>query len=119
MAVSVEMQHTGDSAKAIALFSEEFWNSPVLPIEHWNSAELRDRKARAGLVVVGRLKTGVTVEAAQAEISTISEGLGRQYPATNAGHGAVAVPMKDDMVRYIRPTLLLLVGAVGFVLIIA
>ncbi len=31
MAVSVEMQHTGDSAKAIALFSEEFWNSPVGP----------------------------------------------------------------------------------------
>jgi predicted permease len=90
-----------------------------LPIEQWNSVELRDRKVRAGLVVVGRLKTGVTVEAAQAEISTISEGLGRQYPATNAGHGAVAVPMKDDMVRYIRPTLLLLVGAVGFVLIIA
>src|ERR1019366_9875500 len=42
-----------------------------------------------------------------------------QYPKTNAGHGVKLVRMKDDMVRYIRPTLLLLAGAVGFVLIIA
>ncbi len=90
-----------------------------VPIEQWNSGELRDRKVRAGLVVIGRLKPGVSAKAAQSEISAICDGLGRQYPATNAGHGAVAVPMKEDMVGNIRPTLLLLAGAVGFVLIIA
>ena len=90
-----------------------------LPIEQWNSAELRTREARPGILVTGRPKPGVTVEAAQAELASICNGLGRQYPATNAGHGAKAVRMKDDMVSYIRPTLLLLLGAVGFVLIIA
>jgi predicted permease len=90
-----------------------------VPIEQWNSVGLRTREEHPGLRVVGRLKPGVTSQAAQAEMASICKGLGRQYPATNAGRGANVVRMKDDMVRYIRPTLLLLVGAVGFVLIIA
>jgi hypothetical protein len=49
----------------------------------------------------------------------ICRRLARQYPKTNAGAGRRVVRMKDDMVGSIRPTLLLLVGAVGFVLIIA
>ena len=84
-----------------------------------NSVELRTRESHPGLGVIGRLKPGVTIEAAQAEIASICGVLARQYPKTNAGHGARLVRMKDDMVGYIRPTLLLLVGAVGFVLIIA
>ena len=90
-----------------------------VPIEQWNSVELRTREEHPGLGVIGRLKPGIAVETAQAEIASICNGLARQYPNTNAGHGAKAVRMKDDMVRYIRPTLLLLAGAVGFVLIIA
>jgi predicted permease len=74
---------------------------------------------RPGLHVIGRLKRGVTIEAAQAEIASICNGLAAQYPKTNAGAGGKVVRMKDDMVGYIRRTLLLLVGAVGFVLIIA
>jgi len=90
-----------------------------VPIEQYNSVELRTRESRPGIAVIGRLKPGVTIEAAQAEIASICSGLARQYPKTNAGHGARLVPMKDDMVGYIQSTLLLLVGAVGFVLIIA
>jgi len=90
-----------------------------VPIEQWNAAELHSRESHPGLGVVGRLKPGATIEAAQAEISSICDGLARRYPASNQGRGAKVVPMKDDMVGYIRPTLLLLVGAVGFVLIIA
>jgi predicted permease len=90
-----------------------------VPIEQWEAVELRTRESHPGLHVVGRLKAGVSIEAAQAEMASISSILARQYPATNAGHGARVVRMKDDMVGYIRPTLLLLVGAVGFVLIIA
>ena len=59
------------------------------------------------------------MEAAQAELASICKGLGRKYPATNAGHEARAIRMKDDLVGNIRPMLLLLIGAVGFVLIIA
>ena len=90
-----------------------------LPIEQWNSVELRPRDSHPGLIVIGRLKRGVTKEAAQAELASICSGLARQYPATNAGRSAQVVPLKDDLVQNIRPTLLLLVGAVGFVLIIA
>jgi predicted permease len=88
-------------------------------IEQMNSVELRTRENHPGLEVIGRLKPGVTIAAAQAELASIASGLARQYPASNAGHGATVVRMKEDMVEYIRPTLLLLLGAVGFVLIIA
>ena len=90
-----------------------------VPIEQWNAVDLHTRESHPGLRVTGRLKPGVTVEAAQAEMAALCNGLARQYPATNAGRGAKVVRMKDDMVGYIRATLLLLVGAVGFVLIIA
>ena len=90
-----------------------------VPIEQLMEAELRTRESHPGLRVIGRLKPGVTLEAAQAEITSICDGLSRQYPATNARHGAKVVRMKDDMVGFIRPTLVLLAGAVGFVLIIA
>jgi predicted permease len=90
-----------------------------LPLEQWNSVELRTRENHPGLQVIGRLKQDATIGAAQAEISSICSRLAREFPATNAGHGAKVSTMKDDMVQSIRPTLLLLVGAVGFVLIIA
>ena len=90
-----------------------------VPIEQWNSVGLRTREEHPGLRVIGRLKPGATIEAAQAELASICNGLARMYPKTNAGHGAKVVRMKDAIVGYIRPTLILLVGAVGFVLIIA
>jgi predicted permease len=90
-----------------------------LPIEQWTSAGLRTRDDRPGLRVIGRLKPGATIETAQADLASICNALSHQYPKTNAGHGARAVPMKDAIVGYIRPTLMLLAGAVGFVLIIA
>jgi predicted permease len=90
-----------------------------VPIEQYDAGLLRERESHPGLSVFGRLKPGVTIKAAQAEIASISSVLAREYPVTNAGHSAKVVRMKDDMVAYIRPTLLLLVGAVGFVLIIA
>jgi len=90
-----------------------------IPLEQYKSIELRTRESHPGIAMVGRLKAGVTVEAAQAEMASICGVLARQYPKTNAGHGASVVRMKDDLVGSIRGTLLLLAGAVGFVLVIA
>jgi predicted permease len=90
-----------------------------IPFEQYRSIELHTRESHPGIAVVGRLKAGVTVEAAQAEMASICGVLARQYPKTNAGHGASVVRMKDDLVGSIRGTLLLLAGAVGFVLVIA
>jgi predicted permease len=80
---------------------------------------LRSRESHAGLVVVGRLKPGVTIEAARKEMASICSELARQYPKTNASHSATVVGMKADIVQSIRPTLLLLAAAVGVVLVIA
>src|SRR5262249_5102487 len=85
----------------------------------WTAIELRDRNNHMGLRGVGRLKPGVTLEAAQAEMNSIARQLAEQYRKTNAGHGVTLVPMQEDVVANGRRTLLLLLGAVGFVLIIA
>jgi len=71
------------------------------------------------LAVAARLKPGVSMEAARADMTAVSASLARQYPATNGGHGANVTQMKTDMVQDVRSTLTLLMGAVGFVLIIA
>jgi len=69
--------------------------------------------------VIGRLKDGVSVEQAQAEMSTIMRRLAQDYPQTNTMLGARVVPLKDDIVATARPALLLLLGAVAFLLLIA
>jgi putative ABC transport system permease protein len=69
--------------------------------------------------VIARLKPGATVAGAQDDMSAIARALASEYPATNTGRGATVIPFIDDMVGSIRPALLLLLGAVGFVLLIA
>lgn len=68
---------------------------------------------------VARLKRGVSMQQAQAEMETISRRLADAYPADNKGWGAIVVPMREDVVGDIRPALLVLLGAVAFVLLIA
>ncbi|HVN17659.1 MAG TPA: ABC transporter permease [Dongiaceae bacterium] len=70
-------------------------------------------------VVMARLKRGVTLQQAQAEMNTISSRLEQLYPADDKGWGAVVVPLHRDMVSDVRPALLVLLGAVAFVLLIA
>ncbi|MEO8453326.1 MAG: ABC transporter permease, partial [Gemmatimonadota bacterium] len=69
--------------------------------------------------VVARLKPGVTVAAARAEMAAVMRRLVSQYPDANVGQTAVAVPLRDQLVGDVRPSLLLLFGAVTFVLLIA
>ena len=70
-------------------------------------------------VVIARLKPGVDLNQAQAEMNTISSRLEQLYPADDKGWGAVVVPLHDDMVSDIRPAMLVLFGAVACVLLIA
>src|ERR1039457_1361946 len=69
--------------------------------------------------VVARLKAGVDLKQAQAEMNTISGNLEQQYPKENLGWGAVVTPLHDLIVGDVRPALLVLLGAVAFVLLIA
>jgi putative ABC transport system permease protein len=69
--------------------------------------------------VVGRLKPGVSVEQAQAQLSGIATKLEQAYPRSNKGKGVTVVRMLDTMVSNVRLTLYLLLGSVGLVLLIA
>jgi putative ABC transport system permease protein len=71
------------------------------------------------LRVVGRLRPDVTIEAAQAELSAIAAALAAQYPETNAGRGVRVNDFYADFVGPVRTPLLVMLGAVGFVLLIA
>jgi len=70
-------------------------------------------------MVVARLKPGVELQQAQAEMNTISDRLQQQYPDDDKGWGATVLPLHDDMVSDVRTPLLVLLGAVAFVLLIA
>jgi len=70
-------------------------------------------------MVIARLKSEADVKQAQAEMNTISGRLEQQYPQDDKGWGAVVLPLQRDLVRDVRPALLVLLGAVGFILLIA
>lgn len=71
------------------------------------------------LLAFGRLKPGVTVAQADADLRTIAAALEKQYPDTNTQFGAAVVPLRDDLVGDVRTALYVLFGAVVCVLLIA
>ncbi len=81
--------------------------------------ENRERRDYHQLRVIGRLKDGVSLESARAEFQTIGSRLAAQYPDFDRDAGTVVNLLLDDMVGPIRPALLVLLGAVAFVLLIA
>ncbi len=90
-----------------------------VPIEQWDSITLHDRGMRPGISTVARLKNGETIVQARADLEAIMNRLGREYPAGDAGHSVHVRPLKDWMVGDVRSMLWILLGAVGFVLLIA
>jgi putative ABC transport system permease protein len=72
-----------------------------------------------GVQAVGRLKPGVTLEQAQADIDTVASGLAKEFPQTNTGRTVHLEPLRDALVgRELRTTSFLFLGVVGFVLLI-
>jgi predicted permease len=90
-----------------------------VPIGQWNSPALQRRSAALGLHGIGRLKPGVTVAQGEADLDRVMRDLAAAYPETNKGNGATVSPLTERMIGDIGPTLWILLGAVGFVLLIA
>jgi predicted permease len=102
------------------LFPEntDVWTS----MESWyalsvGAEELRKRDSR-WYQTIARLKPGVTIEQAQADLNNVAAALEEQYPKENEGVRVRLAPLRDAEVGNIRPYLLMLLAAVGFVLLI-
>jgi predicted permease len=94
-----------------------FWGTKA---EMWAPLAFGDRVHNRGgnsLRIFARLKHGVTLAQARAEIATITARLEKQYPGTN--RGVAVTPLQENVVGKVETPLLMLLGAVGFVLLIA
>ena len=94
-------------------------SSLYVPIGQWDEPGFRERGWVEGMLALGRLKPGVTFAQANADMESVAKHLAERYPETDKGTEITLVPLKQDMVGYLKPTLLLLLAAVGFVLLIA
>jgi putative ABC transport system permease protein len=91
----------------------------VIPLQYLTASALINRGSHF-LSVVGRLKPGVQIRQAEAELSAIAGRLSKQYPDTNMNFTSVAVAtLHSDIVGDVRPALIILLGAVALVLLIA
>ena len=83
-----------------------------------DTGEEKGRSSRY-ISVIGRLKPGVTIPQAQSEMTSISEGLEREYPQFNKNWTVKVMSLKDDRIHEVRLALLVLLASVIFVLLIA
>jgi putative ABC transport system permease protein len=83
------------------------------------TTEALSRRGPGGHVALARLKTGVPLGQARAEMTAIAERLAQAYPASNKGIGAAVYPLHEEVTGRSRQTLWTLLAAVGFVLLIA
>jgi putative ABC transport system permease protein len=77
------------------------------------------RGEHPGIYAYGRLKPGITIEQARANMIEVAAQLGKQYPKTNGTSSVALIPLLDAVVEDSRAPLLMLMGAAGFVLLIA
>ena len=108
----------------VGVMPAEFDFPPSGNIDIWtpltfdpNDAHGRSRKARS-LNVVGRLADGVSPEQAQREMTVVASRLATTYPDSNTGWGARVIAAQEQLVTTVRPALLMISAAVGFLLLI-
>jgi predicted permease len=89
------------------------------PLGQFNEEPFRDRRASVGTVGIARMKPGVTLAQARADMDSVARTLATEYPDANRGTSIFVNPLKEDITGDIAPMLYMLLGAVGFVLLIA
>ncbi len=88
-------------------------------VGQWNDVNLRDRHIDMSAHAIGRLAPGVTLGQAQADMDGVAQSLAVTYPDADKDVGMSVVSLKQDIVGNVQPILLVLLGAVGFLLLIA
>ncbi|HEX5475714.1 MAG TPA: ABC transporter permease [Vicinamibacterales bacterium] len=112
----------GEPHEIVGVMPARF-SGPILPrATVWRPLQLNTASPSRGAIVlraVGRLRPDVTVEQSSAALSTLARRLAQTYPESNTKVGFQIVPLRDQIVGGVRTPLLVLLGAVGFVLLIA
>src|SRR3984885_13420795 len=113
----------GITATIIGVLPHDFHFAPAAPGEFWLTIAPGDECAKHrgchNFLGVGRLKGGVPMAAANAEMKAVAERLEKQYPDTNRNRGANVISLTDMIVGDIRPILLVLLSGAGLLLLIA
>ncbi len=100
----------------------EGFDFPLPTVDAWipvQTSPTTSIRGRHGFRIYGRLKPGISLEAAQEEMTAIAAQLEEEYPNDNLGRGVDVVSMQEDVTGNVRPALLLFLAAVGLVLLIA
>lgn len=105
MPTSFDFPAGGDSTDAWVLFEP--------------TPEVANARGSHFLAVVGRLKPGMNLEQATAQLVTVAAEIEKDHPAEQTGRSVIVQPLRETMVGQVRPALLILFGAVGLVLLIA
>ena len=123
-AIGRTIQLDAQSYTVVGVMPAEFDFPPSANVDIWtplsfdpNDAHGRSRKARS-LNVIGRLADGVPQEQAQREMTVIAGRLATTFPDSNTGWGARVISAQEQLVTTVRPALLLISAAVGFLLLI-
>jgi len=99
------------------------FRDPLNPkVELWTPLGFEPKVVPRGvhwLTAIARLKPGVSLEQAQAEMDTVASGIAKEYPDSNHGQGVKLVRLREEIVGNVRPALLTLLAAVSIVLLIA
>src|SRR5260370_9070809 len=94
-------------------------NEVCMPVGKWNDVIFHDRSAGLGMKAIGRLRPGVTLARAGADRESMTNRLAQAYPVADKDSGVTIMSLGETMVGWIERFLLLLRGAVGFVLLMA
>jgi len=97
--------------------SQDYWE-PIFPAQ-WLTKEAREERANRFMPVIARLKPGVTLAQAKAELDLLSKQIEQQSPQSNTNVIFNAVSLHEDITRDYRTPMLVMLGAVGLVLLIA
>lgn len=107
----------------VGVLPRDFHFGPAGPAEYWVAfhpeTECDLRRSCHSIYGVGRLKAGVSADAALANVTSIARALERQHPESNRNQGANVVPLSDVIVGNVRPILLVLMAGAALLLLIA